>query len=256
MNDRICFEALDRCLRDILDNPDTFFGGKTIILGGDFRQTLPVKKKASKPEILDASITASYLWPGFRIHTLRQNMRLSRPGITDSEKQHIQEFARWLLDIGDDSAAAITELINFIYDDQTLQNPLAEDLQRKVIICPKNETADAINTDVLSLVTRASHVYPSSDEATPHGNDGGESEILYPNEYLNSLKFAGLPPHRLELKVGVQIILLCSLNLTGGLCNETRLIVTQLLNRGTKARIITAQRLSGESVPSTDFTHK
>ncbi|GJV87496.1 DNA helicase [Tanacetum coccineum] len=244
--------------------------GKTIILGSDFRQTLPVKKKASKPKILDTSITASYLWPGFRIHTLRQNMRLSRPGITDSEKQHIQEFARWLLDIGDgnigdkdetdvencsivqmpknlcitDSAAAITELINFIYDDQTLQNPLAEDLQRKVIICPKNETADAINTDVLSLVTRASHVYPSSDEATPHGNDGGESELLYPNEYLNSLKFAGLPPHRLELKVGVPIILLRNLNLTGGLCNGTRLIVTQLLNRVIEARIITGTRVS------------
>ncbi|GJZ81100.1 DNA helicase [Tanacetum coccineum] len=292
MNDRLCFEALDRCLRDILDNPDTFFGGKTIILGGDFRQTLPVKKKASKPEILDASITASYLWPGFRIHTLRQNIAIvtprnnrlykARKKQNHNLKTHIQEFARWLLDIGDgnigdkdetdvencsivqmpenlcitDSAAAITELINFIYDDQTLKNPLAEDLQRKVIICPKNETADAINTDVLSLVTRASHVYPSSDEATPHGNDGGESELLYPNEYLNSLKFAGLPPHRLELKVGVPIILLRNLNLTGGLCNGTRLIVTQLLNRGTKARIITAQRLSGESVPSTDFTHK
>ncbi|GKE10560.1 DNA helicase [Tanacetum coccineum] len=61
MNDRCCFEALDCCLRDILDNPHTPFGGKSIILGGDFRQTLHVKKKTSKAEIIDASITASYL---------------------------------------------------------------------------------------------------------------------------------------------------------------------------------------------------
>ncbi|GJV14619.1 ribonuclease H-like domain-containing protein [Tanacetum coccineum] len=72
---------------------------------------------------------------------------------------------------------------------------------------------------------------PSSDEATPHGNNGGETELLYPNEYLNSLKFAGLPPHRLEAKVRAPITLLRNLNLTGGLCNGTRMIVTQILNK-------------------------
>nr|GEY27185.1 DNA helicase [Tanacetum cinerariifolium] len=41
--------------------------------------------------------------------------------------------------------------------------------------------------------------------AIPHGNDGGETELLYPTEYLNSLKFAGLPPHRMELKVALQL---------------------------------------------------
>ncbi|GKE47034.1 DNA helicase, partial [Tanacetum coccineum] len=47
MNDRRCLEALDRTLRDILDAPTKLFGGKTVMLGGDFRQTLPVKKSAS-----------------------------------------------------------------------------------------------------------------------------------------------------------------------------------------------------------------
>ncbi|GJT19598.1 DNA helicase [Tanacetum coccineum] len=62
MNDHRCFEVLDHCLRDILDITDTLFGGRSIMLEGDFRQTLPVKKKASKPENVDASITSSYLW--------------------------------------------------------------------------------------------------------------------------------------------------------------------------------------------------
>ncbi|GJS17063.1 hypothetical protein Tco_0411535 [Tanacetum coccineum] len=70
-----------------------------------------------------------------------------------------------------DSDTTITELINFIYDDNTFQMPAPTDFQKK-------------------------HVYLSSDEATPYGNDGGETELLYPNEYLNSLKFTGLPPHR------------------------------------------------------------
>ncbi|GKB24903.1 DNA helicase, partial [Tanacetum coccineum] len=58
MNDRRCFEALDKTLRDVLDAPDVPFVGKSIMLGGDFRQTLHVKK-ASKEEIVSSSITES-----------------------------------------------------------------------------------------------------------------------------------------------------------------------------------------------------
>ncbi|GJR87145.1 DNA helicase [Tanacetum coccineum] len=143
-----------------------------------------------------------------------------------------------------DNDDAVNKLISFIYDEQTFQTPVAEDLQKKVIVCPKNETKDTINSHVLSLLNHERRVYPSSDEATPHGNDGGETELIYPNEYLNILKFAGLPPHALELKVGAPIILLRNLNLTSGLCNGTRMIITQLLDRVIEARIITGTRVS------------
>ena len=48
-----CLEALDRSLRDILriQNPNCDnkpFGGKVVVLGGDFRQILPVVKKRQK----------------------------------------------------------------------------------------------------------------------------------------------------------------------------------------------------------------
>ncbi|GKD67868.1 DNA helicase [Tanacetum coccineum] len=266
MNDRRCFEALDRCLKDILDNPATLFGGKSIMLGGDFRQTLPVKKKASKSEIIDASITASYLWPSFKTYILQQNMRLTRPEMTEHERGQVKSFSKWLLDIGDgkvgtheetdaevhipnelcimDSDTALTQLINFIYDKKTLQRPTAKRLQKRVIVGPKNETADIINAKVLASFNRPNRIYFSSDEATPQGDHGGETELLYPTEYLNSLTFAGLPPHKLELKVGAPIILLRNLNLTNGLCNGTRMIVTQLLSKVIEAQIITGTRVS------------
>ena len=41
-------EALDRTLRDLCDNDATPFGGKTIVLGGDFQQTLPVVLNGSR----------------------------------------------------------------------------------------------------------------------------------------------------------------------------------------------------------------
>nr|GEV14731.1 DNA helicase [Tanacetum cinerariifolium] len=268
MNDRRCFEALDRCLRDILDSPHTLFGGCSIMLGGDFRQTLPVKKKASKPKIIDASITSSYLWEEFKVYTLTQNMRLYQSDLTEAQKQCLYQFSTWLLDIGDgnigtpdesgtkdifnvhipihlcisDSDMALTELINFIYDDMALQTSTVEDLQKKAIVAPTNESADMINAHVLSLVNHQQRIYLSSDEAIPHGNDGGETELLYPAEYLNSLNFSGFPPHMLQLKIGAPIILLRNLNIAACLCNRTRLIVTQLLDKVIEARIITRTR--------------
>uniref|UniRef100_A0A0A9D642 DNA helicase Pif1-like 2B domain-containing protein n=1 Tax=Arundo donax TaxID=35708 RepID=A0A0A9D642_ARUDO len=53
-------------------------------------------------------------------------------------------------------------------------------------------------------------------------------ESLYPTEFLNTIHVSGLPNHHLQLKVGVPIVLLRNLDPSKGLCNGTRLIVTQL----------------------------
>ncbi|XP_071695778.1 uncharacterized protein [Rutidosis leptorrhynchoides] len=99
--------------------------------------------------------------------------------------------------------------------------------------------------------------YASYDTATPQGNDGGESELLYPTEYLNTLNYPGLPPHFLELKIGVSAILLQNINVAGGLCNGTRMIITQLLTKAVEAEIITGTRV-GEKVffPRINLIHK
>jgi ATP-dependent DNA helicase PIF1 len=48
MTKRHAIEALDISLHDILDKEDLPFGGKTVVFGGDFRQTLPVVRKGSR----------------------------------------------------------------------------------------------------------------------------------------------------------------------------------------------------------------
>ncbi|GKB40209.1 DNA helicase [Tanacetum coccineum] len=81
MNDRCCFETLDRTLRDVLDAPDVLLGGKSIMLGSDLRQTHPVKRKSSKAEMISSSIAELYFWPNFKIWFLNQNMRLLQPDL-------------------------------------------------------------------------------------------------------------------------------------------------------------------------------
>ena len=46
-------EALDRTLCDLMDR-DLPFSGKVIVLGGDFRQILPVVKCGSRVQIVAA----------------------------------------------------------------------------------------------------------------------------------------------------------------------------------------------------------
>lgn len=63
--------------------------------------------------------------------------------------------------------------------------------------------------------------------------------MTYPSEYLNSINTAELPPHELKLKKNAIIMLLRNLDVSEGMCNGTRLIVTELCNHIIKAKILT-----------------
>jgi len=69
-------------------------------------------------------------------------------------------------------------------------------------------------------------------------------DSLYPVEFLNNLQFGDIANHKLELKVGMPILLLCNLNQSIGLCNSTRLIVKRLGQRVIEAKIITWNNVS------------
>ena len=53
-------EALDRTLKDITSQNDPF-GGKIVILSGDFRQCLPIIPGAEQAAIVDSAINRSPL---------------------------------------------------------------------------------------------------------------------------------------------------------------------------------------------------
>lgn len=86
--------AMDRRLGNML------FGGKVVVFGGDFRQVLPVVKKGSRADIVNASFTRSPLWAHVRMLPLSINMRLQNLQGSDQHSQLQREFATFLLEIG------------------------------------------------------------------------------------------------------------------------------------------------------------
>ena len=69
--------------------------------------------------------------------------------------------------------------------------------------------------------------------------DNEEERQNYPTEFLNSLTPSGMPLYQLNLKVDAVVMLLRNLSLRQGLCNGTRLRVTQLHNNCIEATILT-----------------
>uniref|UniRef100_A0A803PB99 ATP-dependent DNA helicase n=1 Tax=Cannabis sativa TaxID=3483 RepID=A0A803PB99_CANSA len=145
MENKYCFEALDKTLRDILrtryENSTTKrFGGLTIICGGDFRQIFPVVPKGTRSDIVDASLNSSYLWLFFKIYELNQNMRLYNGSVDEYEVAKIASFDKWLLHIGDGS----------LYDDidrELIKIP--SDIYKKPSNDPMNSMVEAIYPSLL-----------------------------------------------------------------------------------------------------------
>jgi ATP-dependent DNA helicase PIF1 len=106
-----CFEALDRTMRDILSekkpsNAMLPFGGKPVVLGGDFRQILPVVRKGSRSAVVGASITNSKLWQHVILLKLHTNMSLQNPMLQGKQRDELEEFSNWLLAVGDGTVPA------------------------------------------------------------------------------------------------------------------------------------------------------
>ncbi|GBM22566.1 hypothetical protein AVEN_183992-1 [Araneus ventricosus] len=108
------FLAVDRLLKD-LTKCDEPFGGKIILLGGDFRQVLPVILRGSRSLTVSSYIKKHRLWSDFFVMQLTENMRAF-----DSEK----EFASWLLRVGEGESGEKIQLPPFCYPE--IQDPVQQ----------------------------------------------------------------------------------------------------------------------------------
>ncbi|GKA22240.1 DNA helicase [Tanacetum coccineum] len=246
MTQKYAFEALDRTLRDILGykNPckrSAIFGGVTVLLGGDFRQILPVIPKGKRAEIVQSCINRSALWRSCQVFTLTRSMRVNEYSANGEVDYRKKEFNKWILDVGDG-----TQIIKETYPDFKNRRNDSVYLKERVILTPRNDDADTINAHMFDKLPGPTMTYNSADEVCKGSTDILEQQHLYPTEFLNTLNFPGMPPHALKLKKELPIMLLRNVNPSQGLCNGTRLIITDL-----GQFVIRAQILTGSNVGQT-----
>ena len=275
MQHRWNLEALDRSFRDAIKEsgqpmPLQPFGGKLLILSGDFRQLLPVVKRGVRAQIVNACITKSErLWSQTQIIHLTTNMRcerLLRRGDQESASQ-IQEYADWLLRLGEgripvaagfgpnsnivafprelilqaeiNGQSEADMLIDHVYAgiEETANHTNPEWYAERGILGGTNKVIDEMNLKVLSRLPGDEGILLSADSV-----DESEQQMAIPTEFLNTLTPSGIPPHELRLKVNAPIMLLRNMSPKNGHCNGTRCIVTAI--HGT--RLIEAKIISGD----------
>ena len=244
MLDRYQLEALDRTLQDLV-NKELPFGGKTIILSGDFRQCLPVIPHASSARVIDAALNRSYLWKFFTVMELKENMRVRASG-----DPSLEAFDEWTLSIGNGDAKIVQEsdlieipegmcieikpkspespdseknamrlLAEFAYPNIDTNYLKPGWMDGRAILAPTNKQVDSINNLITDSFLGQPIILTSSDELV-NPDDLQRFNI----EYLNTLDPSGLPTHRLFLKPGMPLMLIRNLNPKLGLCNGTKLI--------------------------------
>jgi len=90
--------------------------------------------------------------------------------------------------------------------------------------------------------TGEERIYLSADSIDPSDSDSLKNHVITP-DFLNSIKVSGMPHHSLRLKVGAPVMLLRNLDPKGGLCNGTRLHITQFCSHIVEAKVITGDRI-------------
>ncbi|PIA29552.1 hypothetical protein AQUCO_05900055v1 [Aquilegia coerulea] len=226
MNHRNIFEAVDKTFQDLMHDADGhIFGGKTILLGGDFRQTLPVVSKGSREDVVAASISRSYLWSKCQIFILKANMRLRNNNLKGRiPTRSVNEYddSSWIKIPEDllieNNGDPIQQIVETIYPDVSTRFAEPNYLKDRCILTPTNDCVDSVNQAVLSRIPMASRIYAS---------------LWCPQSFVG-------------IKVGIPVMLIRNINPSKGLCNGTRLVVTGLEPMLIWATIITDSKIGSK----------
>lgn len=111
---------------------------------------------------------------------------------------------------------AFTEIVSHVGD--------ADYFTVRVILTAKNKKCQSHQWHNLRLYPTHKISYLSTDQVCED-----ESQLPLPVEILNTIENGSLPPHFLDLKIGVPIMMIRDIDPAAGICNRTRLIVTSSL---------------------------
>uniref|UniRef100_A0A183CL30 ATP-dependent DNA helicase n=1 Tax=Globodera pallida TaxID=36090 RepID=A0A183CL30_GLOPA len=211
---------IDRVLRDVCAENKPF-GGKVIVLGGDWKQLTPVVEHGTREDQVQESIKIDPLFvDNFKQLSLTVNMRTAPA----------QEALRqWLLQIGNGFhqaasgdqqghkakqlpipkelvSANLTEIIDFCFPAAMFEDPKSHGkiIKNNAILCPTNIDVQVINDAAMEKVAGAAE--------------------------------------------GAPVMLIRNLDITSGLCNGTRMQIDHMTDANLYCRLLTGPREGQEYI--------
>ncbi|XP_058810250.1 uncharacterized protein LOC131675336 [Phymastichus coffea] len=167
MAPRYALDIANKVLQDVMGN-NLPFRGKIMILGGDFKQLLPIKVRGTRNETLNLSIKYSPLWKHFIKYILTTNMRVLSNEI---------DFSNFLLNVGNGSLndkddyidvpdhCILPETVSIIdIFGQLIRDKKFDEMSDCAILSTRNEDVDNINREITDLLGDVDqHIYTAID---------------------------------------------------------------------------------------------
>ena len=250
---KVHLESLDLTLQHLMSSAvpcRTPFGGKLVVLSGDFRQCLPVIQRGLQSDVEDATLLFSRLWPNIDLMHLTGNFRLAN---ADAETLAFKDV---LMGIGNGTRPcapgtnrvdlppeiclplhaddvtnndAADRLIAWVFDGHEAAASAApagydtyhEWLMSRRLMAGHNADVDMLNERAMKLFA-GDEVVMKSFDSMEAGEETTRSAV--PLEVLHKQKPYGFPPHELTIKLHVPYMLTRNYDVTLGLCNGTIVI--------------------------------
>ena len=252
MANRSVLTCVDQTCRGVMGS-DLPFGGKVVLLLGDFRQTCPVIRNGTRAEVVDASITRSDIWSSFTVCCLT----------TPIQNAEDPPFAAFVDAIGDSAGPDISfqglkhahsrlELTEFTFPDDIVCDPTL--CLQHCILAPTNAQVDAYNSIVLNKLPGTQTFFYAADSLEEHTDvlgDSGSNFLPAPDatlDYVSKVRQKGMPDHTLRIRLGGIYRLLRNFSVDRGLVKNTRVLIT-----GIGRKLISICRLTSTGNNSEDI---
>ncbi|CDF33944.1 ATP dependant DNA helicase PIF1 [Chondrus crispus] len=241
---RNCIETIDRSLRDLMQT-DRPFGGKFLVLAGDFRQILPVVSDGSRGQIVSACVKSSPLYRECRFLCLTENMRLAALQADPAADVEALNFPQFLLSVGEGRLQceqrpewiSLPQPVAFEHAIRNLCLKVSHGIRdnhadptwltNRVILTTNNRPLEQVNEVISNMIPGPYRTYLSPDKVESEDTNA----LIYPTEMLNTLTAgSALPDHKLTLKKSVIVMLLRNLDPTSGPVNGARYIIEKMTN--------------------------
>ena len=135
----------------------------------------------------------------------------------------------------DDDANGLYKLCDHIYPASQLANAYHDPdfFRDRAILTLRNDTAEEINTHIQRGIVDEEQLLLSTNKS-----DANTTENQLDESYLQTIRLSALPNHELRLKRRSPIMLMRNLHQQEGLCNGSRMTITNMSRHCIEAQIL------------------